>query len=65
MRLTESGFATLTDRLSILAADHANDRLIAILAGGYDPPALARSVAATLRALDGETSFELRASSSE
>lgn len=54
MRLTESGFAALTDRLSTLAADHANNRLIAILEGGYDPPALARSVAATLRVLDGE-----------
>ncbi|HKG24161.1 MAG TPA: histone deacetylase, partial [Thermomicrobiales bacterium] len=54
MRLTESGFAALAERLSTLAADHANNRLIAVLEGGYDLPALARSVAATLRVLDGE-----------
>jgi acetoin utilization deacetylase AcuC-like enzyme len=54
MRLTESGFAALADRLTTLAAAHADNRLIAVLEGGYDPPALARSVAATLRVLDGE-----------
>jgi acetoin utilization deacetylase AcuC-like enzyme len=55
MRLTESGFAALTDRVATLAADHSDNRLIAVLEGGYDPPALARSVAATLRVLDGES----------
>jgi acetoin utilization deacetylase AcuC-like enzyme len=54
MRLTESGFAALAERLSTLAADLADNRLIAVLEGGYDPLALARSVAATLRVLDGE-----------
>jgi acetoin utilization deacetylase AcuC-like enzyme len=54
MRLTESGFAAFTERLSDLAAAHCDNRLVAILEGGYDPPALARSVAATLRVLDGE-----------
>ena len=29
-------------------------KLVAILEGGYDPPAHGRSVAATLRVLDGE-----------
>jgi acetoin utilization deacetylase AcuC-like enzyme len=63
MRLTEPGFAALTDRVADLAAAHANNRLVALLEGGYDPPALARSVAATLRVLDGASSFALRASS--
>ncbi|MEA2524808.1 MAG: hypothetical protein QOF73_2035 [Thermomicrobiales bacterium] len=54
MRLTEQGFAQLTQRLTTLAVDYADNRLIAVLEGGYDPPALARSVAATLRTLDDE-----------
>jgi acetoin utilization deacetylase AcuC-like enzyme len=54
MRLTEPGFAALTERVAALAAAHAANRLVAFLEGGYDPPALGRSVAATLRALDGE-----------
>jgi acetoin utilization deacetylase AcuC-like enzyme len=54
MRLTESGFAALADRVSTLAAEHCENRVVAILEGGYDPPALARAVAATLRVLDGE-----------
>jgi acetoin utilization deacetylase AcuC-like enzyme len=54
MRLTEPGFAALTERVAALAAAHAANRLVAFLEGGYDPPALGRSVAATLRVLDGE-----------
>jgi acetoin utilization deacetylase AcuC-like enzyme len=55
MRLTESGFAALTARVTALAERHCDGRVVALLEGGYDPPALARSVAATLRILDGET----------
>lgn len=54
MRLTEIGFATLAQRVVDLAAQTAADRVVAILEGGYDPDALARSVASVLRVLDGE-----------
>jgi acetoin utilization deacetylase AcuC-like enzyme len=54
MRLTESGFAALTARVCALADRHCDGHLVAVLEGGYDPPALGRSVAATLRTLDGE-----------
>ncbi|MGE3798253.1 MAG: histone deacetylase [Thermomicrobiales bacterium] len=53
MRLTEEGFAAMTRRLADLAAQTAEGRIVAVLEGGYDPQALARSVAATLTALDG------------
>jgi acetoin utilization deacetylase AcuC-like enzyme len=55
MRLTEQGFAAIAQRLVDLAADHCDGRLVALLEGGYDPVALARSVAAVLRVLDGES----------
>ncbi len=52
MRLTETGFATLTREVIELAAATAEGRVVAILEGGYDPVALARSVVAVLRVLD-------------
>jgi len=55
MRLTEMGFAALTSRVTALADQHCDGRVVAILEGGYDPPALGRSVAATLRTLDGKS----------
>ncbi len=54
MRLSEAGFAALGRRVAGLAEAFAGGRLVALLEGGYDPPALGRSVAATLRAFDGE-----------
>jgi acetoin utilization deacetylase AcuC-like enzyme len=54
MRLTEAGFAALARRVVQVADDHADGRLIAFLEGGYDPRALAGSVAATLAVLDGD-----------
>lgn len=54
MRLTEEGFAVLTARLADLADRTAEGRVVAVLEGGYDPPALARSIESTLLALDGE-----------
>ena len=54
MRLSEAGFAGLAERVVALAAAHAGGRLVAVLEGGYDPPALGRSVASTLRVFDGE-----------
>ena len=54
MRLSEAGFAALGRRAAGLAEAFAGGRLVALLEGGYDPPALGRSVAAALRAFDGE-----------
>ncbi len=54
MRLTERGFAAMTERLSSVADQFSDGRIVAVLEGGYDPLALARSVEATLRILDGE-----------
>lgn len=55
MRLTEPGFAALTAQVTALAEHHCEGRVVALLEGGYDPEALGRSVAATLRILDGES----------
>jgi acetoin utilization deacetylase AcuC-like enzyme len=54
MRLTERGFAELTRRVLAIADRDAEGRVVAMLEGGYDPDALARSVAVTLATLDGE-----------
>ena len=56
MRVTEAGFSEMAQRAREIAETHAGGRLIAFLEGGYDPPALARSVAATLAVLDDEDS---------
>jgi acetoin utilization deacetylase AcuC-like enzyme len=52
MQVTEAGFAEMAGRVREIAEAYAGGRLIAFLEGGYDPPALARSVAATLTMLD-------------
>jgi len=54
MRLSEAGFGALAARVAALADEHAGGRLVALLEGGYDPPALGRSVAAATRAFDGQ-----------
>lgn len=54
MRLTEAGFAGMTELLLDVADQTSGGRVAAILEGGYDPAALARSVEATLRTLDGQ-----------
>jgi acetoin utilization deacetylase AcuC-like enzyme len=56
MRVTEAGFAAMARSAREIAEAHAGGRLIAFLEGGYDPPALARSVAATLAVLDNADS---------
>ncbi len=48
MRVTEAGFATMTDSLLTIAREHAGGRLIAALEGGYDVDALSSSVEAVL-----------------
>ena len=54
MLVTEWGFSDLARRVVRIADDHADGRVVAFLEGGYDPPALAASVVATLAALDGD-----------
>lgn len=51
-RVTEAGFTAMTRRVKRLAEECCDGRLVLILEGGYHLDALARSVAATLRALD-------------
>jgi acetoin utilization deacetylase AcuC-like enzyme len=53
MQVTAQGFGDLARRVVQTAVEHADGRVVAILEGGYDPPALAASVVATLAALDG------------
>ena len=60
MRLTADGFGLLTERLAALADAVCDGRLVAVLEGGYDPPATAASVIATIRALDGAPETEVR-----
>ena len=54
MRLTERGFGDLARRVVRIAEEHAEGRVVAFLEGGYDPPALAASVVATLAAFDAD-----------
>jgi acetoin utilization deacetylase AcuC-like enzyme len=56
LQLEEADFAWVTQEAVALAERHAEGRVVAVLEGGYDPPALARSVLAHLEALAGEPS---------
>lgn len=51
LALTEEDFAWVTRELVRLAEIHAEGRIVSVLEGGYDPPALARSVVAHLNSL--------------
>jgi acetoin utilization deacetylase AcuC-like enzyme len=51
--LVEADYEWITLRLKALADRHANGRIVSVLEGGYNLGALARSVAAHLRALAG------------
>lgn len=53
MQVDEEGFGQMTQRLADLADETANGRIVLVLEGGYDPPALARSVVRTIEVLDG------------
>ena len=52
VRVDESDFAWITERMVELAERHADGRIISLLEGGYDPDALVRSVMAHLKALE-------------
>ena len=54
MRLSVRGFARIASTIQDLARELCPGRLLFTLEGGYDPQALAHSVAATLRVLLGE-----------
>jgi acetoin utilization deacetylase AcuC-like enzyme len=51
LALIEEDFAWITGELRKLAALHARGRIVSVLEGGYDPPALGRSVVAHLDSL--------------
>ena len=55
MALVEEDFAWVTRELLLLADRHCDSRIVSVLEGGYDPPALARSVMAHLQELSRET----------
>lgn len=52
MLVTDDGFRQMTERAIAWADECCGGKLVAVLEGGYDPDALARGVAVTLRALD-------------
>lgn len=54
LQLTLSGYAQLTAMLQAIAHEHAKDRLVFVLEGGYHPAALAGGVTTVLRTLLGE-----------
>ncbi len=53
MRVTERGFAAMGSALHELAASTCGGKLVLLLEGGYDLPALAASVRASLEVLTG------------
>jgi acetoin utilization deacetylase AcuC-like enzyme len=59
MSLTESGFGELTSRIIDIANATSEGRIVAVLEGGYDGPALGRSVAEMVRRLDGSVTGTL------
>jgi acetoin utilization deacetylase AcuC-like enzyme len=53
MQVTERGFAAMTSMVAELAAGSCGGKLVLLLEGGYDLPALAASVRASLEVLTG------------
>ena len=51
LRLTDDDFAWVTREIAAIARDKAGGRLVSVLEGGYDLPALASSVVAHMRIL--------------
>ena len=54
MRLTSPFFAHLTSAIVKVANEHCAGKVVAVTEGGYDLVALAESLRATIRALEGE-----------
>ncbi len=55
MQITEAGFAQMADRVLGWADALCAGRVVAVLEGGYDQPALAKSVATVVERFDAET----------
>ena len=53
MKVTESGFATMTEMVASLAQECCEGRMLSVLEGGYDLDALSHSVFAHLKVLTG------------
>jgi acetoin utilization deacetylase AcuC-like enzyme len=53
--LTEESFAYMTRRVCELAERHCGGRIVSVLEGGYDGPALASSAVAHLKTLQGRS----------
>ena len=54
MQVSTTGFARVVSQLKYIAQQFSSDRIVLTLEGGYNPPALALSVKATLDVLRGE-----------
>jgi acetoin utilization deacetylase AcuC-like enzyme len=61
MRMTERGFARLTQLVQGLAAELCDNKLVLVLEGGYNPRSAARSVESICRVLQGPLAQELPA----
>jgi acetoin utilization deacetylase AcuC-like enzyme len=55
MRLTSPFFGHLTSAIAAVADECCDGRLVAVTEGGYDLGALAESLRASIRALEGDT----------
>ncbi|MFI5179918.1 MAG: histone deacetylase [Thermoanaerobaculia bacterium] len=55
LMFTEKSFAHMTRRVCELADRHCEGRIVSVLEGGYDLPALSSSVVAHLKALQGRS----------
>jgi acetoin utilization deacetylase AcuC-like enzyme len=55
LNATEFGFAQMADRICQMSEAFCENRVVAVLEGGYDVNALARSTAAVISVLDGAT----------
>jgi len=60
MDVTSDGFAALCGAVKSIADRHCKDRIVLTLEGGYDLPALARSVRGCVEVLAGATAPPLR-----
>ncbi|MDO8811368.1 MAG: histone deacetylase family protein [Gallionella sp.] len=53
LRLAEADYAWVTEELKRVAGKYAHGRIVSVLEGGYELPALGRSVLAHIKALSG------------
>jgi len=53
LSLGDNDFVWVTQQIMDVASEHADDRIVSILEGGYSLPALARSATAHVRELMG------------